>query len=145
VLFVIANASALPSALAGLAAQITINFPWGSLLRGLVEGEPALLTGLHALARPGAVLETRLNGGALREAGWTLAEGGVLVQRALRAHGFQVGPGLRLDATALRACPTTWAKRLAYGRDPQALYLRASYAGTARMPAIAGALDAARS
>ena len=30
-----------------------------------------------------------------------------------------------LDAWDLRRCPTTWAKRLAYGRDPRAVCLKA--------------------
>ena len=33
---------------------------------------------------------------------------------------------LLLAAPDLRSCPTTWAKRLAYGRDPRAMYLRGS-------------------
>jgi len=126
-LFVIANALALPPGLSGLATRITINFPWGSLLRGLLDGDPALLDGLHAVARPGAILECRLNGGALAEAGWALDDGAARVGRVLRDAGFApaaMGP-TRLDARALRACPTSWARRLAFGRDPRATYLRA--------------------
>src|SRR5262245_22527847 len=59
-LFVIANAWALPSELYGLAARITINFPWGSLLEGLLESDPELMTGLRAISRPHAALEIRL-------------------------------------------------------------------------------------
>src|SRR5207249_2947150 len=36
-LYVIADAGSLPRELYGLASRITINFPWGSLLRGLLE------------------------------------------------------------------------------------------------------------
>lgn len=130
-LFVIANALALPPGLAGLATRIVINFPWGSLLRGLLDDDPALLDGLRASARPGAVLECRLNGGALAEVGRALDDGATRVQQALRAAGFAPAPtGPRpLDAPALRACPTTWAKRLAFGRDPRAIYLRAVRGG----------------
>ena len=130
-LFVIANALALPPALAGLATRVAVNFPWGSLLRGLLNGDPALLDGLHAVARPGAILECRLNGGALAEAGWALDDGAARVRRALREAGFVSAPTgpTHLDARALRACPTTWAKRLAFGRDPRAIALRAVRAG----------------
>ena len=131
-LYIIARAEALPRELSGLATHITINFPWGSLLAGLVDGDPALLHGLRGIARPGAVLEARLNGGALAEAGWSLEQGGARVRRVLRDHGFAVEPLVGLDAAALRACPTTWAKRLAYGRDPRALYLRAIWPITRR-------------
>jgi 16S rRNA (adenine(1408)-N(1))-methyltransferase len=131
-LFVIAEARSLPYELRGLATRVTINFPWGSLLGGLLDGDAGLFGGLAALARPdlgasqrGATLEIRLNGGALAEVGWSLEAGGERVRQALAAHGFRVGRPAPLDAQALRACPTTWAKRLAFGRDPRALYLRA--------------------
>ena len=67
----------------------------------------------------------RLNAGALVEAGRSLEQGGNAVHRVLRAAGFSVASPKFLDAAALRACPTSWAKRLAFGRDPRALYLRA--------------------
>jgi 16S rRNA (adenine(1408)-N(1))-methyltransferase len=123
-LYVIANALALPKELAGMASKVTINFPWGSLLVGLLDGEPGLLEGLLAIARPGAALEVRLNAGALADAGYTLESGGARVRRALHEGGFDAGDLLRLDARDLRRCHTTWAKRLAYGRDPRAVCLR---------------------
>lgn len=124
-LFVIANALALPDELSGCATALTINFPWGSLLFGLITGDPALLDGLCRIAQPGATLDLRLNAGASLEAGVSLIDGGALVAQGLRASGFHVGTLRPLDAPALRACNTTWAKRLAFGRDPHAIYLRA--------------------
>jgi hypothetical protein len=47
--------------------------------------------------------------------------------------GFDVGELLRLDARELRRCPTTWAKRLAYGRDPRAVFLSAMLASDAKV------------
>jgi 16S rRNA (adenine(1408)-N(1))-methyltransferase len=130
-LYVIANALALPGELGGMASKVTINFPWGSLLTGLLDGEPMLMEGLLAIARPGATLEIRLNAGALTEAGHTLESGGARVQQALHEGGFDVRELVRLDARELRRCHTTWAKRLAYGRDPRAVCLRATLAGDA--------------
>jgi hypothetical protein len=113
--------------LAGLASAITINFPWGTLLAGLLaEGSP-LLASLARLARPGATLEIRLNGGALAEAGYSLEAGGDQVRRLARQAGFHVAVPRPLAADDLRAFPTTWAKRLAFGRDPRALYLAGRY------------------
>jgi 16S rRNA (adenine(1408)-N(1))-methyltransferase len=128
-LYVIANALTLPWELGGMASKVTINFPWGSLIMGLLDGEPMLLEGLHAIARPGAMLEIRLNAGALTEAGHTLESGGVRMRQALAEGGFDVHELVRLDARELRQCHTTWAKRLAYGRDPRAVCLRATLAG----------------
>jgi 16S rRNA (adenine(1408)-N(1))-methyltransferase len=131
-LFLIANALALPRELDSLATHLTINFPWGSLLVGLLSGDPALMERLAALVRPGARLEVWLNGGALAEAGWPLAEGGQRVRQALLAAGFSVRPPVELGARELQAHPTTWARRLAYGRDPRALYLRGERTGASR-------------
>lgn len=127
-LYLIANALALPEELAGLATQITINFPWGSLLYGLLQDDPALLCGLHAISRPGSTLEVRLNAGALAEVGWELESGAARVQAVLRDAGFQVAQVTALNAAALRCCPTSWAKQLAFGRDPRGLQLRATRA-----------------
>lgn len=124
-LYVIANALTLPTELGGMASKVTINFPWGSLLRALLDGEPMLLEGLLAISRPGAALEVRLNAGALlAEAGYTLESGGARIRQTLQEGGFDVDDLLRLDRRELRQCPTTWAKRLAYGREPRAVCLK---------------------
>lgn len=123
-LYLIANALALPDGLDGLATSITVNFPWGSLLAALLAGDSALVQRLAGLARPGARIEVRLNAGALAEAGWPLVEGGRRVRQVLQAGRFNVRPVVELGPRELRACPTTWARRLAFGRDPRALELR---------------------
>jgi len=126
-LYLIANALALPSELDGLASRLAINFPWGSLLAGLLDLGSGLPRRLTALVREGAVVELRLNAGALAEAGYALDEGGRLVRRALSTAGFAVSPAEPLGPAELRALPTTWAHRLAFGRDPRALSLRAAW------------------
>jgi 16S rRNA (adenine(1408)-N(1))-methyltransferase len=126
VLFVIANAQVLPSELYGLAAHITINFPWGSLLEGLLVNDRRLLDSLVKIMRPDAELEVRLNGGALAETGWSLQTGADQVREVLIANGFTVRPAVTMTARELKSCPTTWAKRLAFGRDPRAVYLKAN-------------------
>jgi 16S rRNA (adenine(1408)-N(1))-methyltransferase len=127
VLFAIANAHALPRELAGVATEITINFPWGSLLTGLLQRESGLLAGLSTLARSGAVLHVRLNGEAVARAGWDLLASAEVVRRGLADVGWKVARPHMLNGAALRRLPSTWAKRLAVGRDPHALYLHATY------------------
>ncbi|MCA0458794.1 MAG: class I SAM-dependent methyltransferase [Chloroflexi bacterium] len=122
-LFVIANAQALPSELTGLAAHISINFPWGSLIEGLLNGDVGLMAGLMAVARPNAVIDVRLNGGALAEAGWELEAGAARVQAVLAANGFVMQPVKPMPTAELKPFPTTWAKRIAFGRDPRAMVL----------------------
>jgi 16S rRNA (adenine(1408)-N(1))-methyltransferase len=130
-LFVIANAYALPTELYGLAAQVSINFPWGSLLEGLLNGDTDLIDGLMKIAQADASLDVRLNAGALAEADWSLEAGSKQVRSVLAANDFLMRPQVTLTARDLKACPTTWAKRLAFGRDPRAIHLN----GTRRMSA----------
>jgi trans-aconitate methyltransferase len=124
-LFVIANARTLPPELDGIASGVTINFPWGSLCNGLLDADAALLEGLYRVMRPDAGLDIRLNGGALTEAGWTLETGAEQVRRVLAQNGFAMHRPIAMTAADLKAFPTTWAKSLAFGRDPRALHLRA--------------------
>ncbi len=122
-LFLIANAYALPDELDRVATHLTINFPWGSLLEGLLDETPALHRQLLVLGRPGTRLDVRLNGGALAEAGWSLEAGVGRVRSLLKQQGYAMNRPVVMDACALRQVPTTWAKRLAFGRDPRAALL----------------------
>ena len=120
-LFIIASAQDLPSELNGLVSQVSINFPWGSLLTSLLTGDPNLMRGLDAITRTTAYLDLRLNGGALAEAGWDLDAGTSQVHHTLQRGGWQVQSPARLTVHDLRSFPSTWAKRLAFGRDPRAV------------------------
>ena|SRR5687767_4764157 len=122
-LFVIARAQALPQELNGLASHVTINFPWGSLLQSLLGNEHALVSRLLSVTRPTASLDIHLNAEALLTAGWTLESDADRIQRVLNAEGWRTKSRSWMDARLLRSFPTTWAKRLAFGRDPRALHL----------------------
>jgi 16S rRNA (adenine(1408)-N(1))-methyltransferase len=122
-LFVIARAQELPHELDGLITQVTINFPWGSLLESLLANDSRLLNGLRCIARPGASLELRLNSGALAEAGKTLEAGTDKIYYHLLQAGWQIDHPVVMDAGSLRKFPSTWARRLAFGRDPRAMML----------------------
>ena len=57
-MFLVANALTLPEELTEHRHRLTINFPWGSLLMGLLD-DPAFCERLASLVRPGATLELR--------------------------------------------------------------------------------------
>lgn len=122
-LYLIANALDLPVELDGMATRLTINFPWGSLLTGLLVGDTTLYDRLTAITRPGARLEIWLNAGAMAEAGVDLDAGSRSVRRLLRDAGFAMQPPSFASIADLRAYPSTWAHRLAFGRDPRGLRL----------------------
>ena len=122
-LFVVASAQDLPPELNGLVSHVTVNFPWGSLLTSLLTGDPSLMRGLESIASPMARMDLRLNGGALAEAGWDLASGAGQIHQNLLCAGWQVESRAFMAAADLRSFPSTWAKRLAFGRDPRAMWM----------------------
>ncbi len=128
VLFVIANAHNLPYELNGLISCVTINFPWGSLLESLLAGDNALMNGLASVSKPNAQLAINLNGGALTEVGTNLEDGAETIRNSMNRFGWNIKKLSTMDHNILRSFPTTWAKRLAYGRDPRAIALNGSYA-----------------
>jgi 16S rRNA (adenine(1408)-N(1))-methyltransferase len=122
-LFIIASAQALPTELNGLASRVSINFPWGSLLESLQNNDAALMNSLSAISSLRASLDIYLNGEALHTVGWTLEAGNEQIEGNLNACGWISKSRACLDAKALRCFSSTWAKRLAFGRDPRAIHL----------------------
>jgi 16S rRNA (adenine(1408)-N(1))-methyltransferase len=122
-LFVIACAQQLPWEFEGLFSQITINFPWGSLLDGLLARNPGLMYGLYSAARPDAQIAIHLNGDALKKAGASLDGGAEIVYMNLHQYGWKLSFPHLMQEDALKKLPSTWARRLAHGRDPQTMIL----------------------
>lgn len=60
-LFLQAALEALPPDLNGLASHVTVNYPWGSLLRAVALPDPGLLGRIAALARPDATIDVVVN------------------------------------------------------------------------------------
>jgi len=120
-LFVIASAQSLPMELKGLISHITINFPWGSLLESLLTGDARLMNSLEYISSSIAALDVHLNGGALAEAGMALEAGADQIYNNMLRSGWQINTPLLMNANTLRNFPSTWAKRLAFGRDPRAI------------------------
>jgi hypothetical protein len=122
-LFIIACAQELPCEFEGLFSQLNINFPWGSLLDGLLACDTRLMHGLAAVSCPDAQVEIHLNGGALTELGSNLEDGAGTIQENLTRHGWILKPPRLMGQEGLKRFPTTWARRLAHGRDARAVTL----------------------
>jgi 16S rRNA (adenine(1408)-N(1))-methyltransferase len=59
-LFLQAAVEELPSELDGIAQEVDVQFPWGSLLRGVVNGEEQVLGNLRRVCSTGALLQILL-------------------------------------------------------------------------------------
>ena len=127
--FVVQDALAWPAEDVPRADTVSINFPYGSLLRGLVEGDEVLLCRLEPLLAPGGRLDVRVNASALEATGLDPETGRTDVARALGRI-----PGMRVRCQPLmpedlRNCPSSWAKRLGYGSRQEAFEVRAVRVG----------------
>ena len=113
------DATSPPAWLRYRADALSINFPYGSLFHAVVGGDPSALAAVLSLARPGARIEIRVNASAgaaygipaeaIRE-GLTAAIAGL----APREASVTVVPHDQMSVF-----PSTWAKRLAYGRPSE--------------------------
>jgi 16S rRNA (adenine(1408)-N(1))-methyltransferase len=132
-LFVVAAAEAMPAELDGVADLVTVHFPWGSLLRGLVAADPGVMGGLARVLRPGATLSLLLSA-TDRDRG---AGVGTISEPTLAAmagaygrHGLavtRIRPAAPADVAAARS---TWGRRLGAGDRRPAWLLEAT-----RLPA----------
>ena len=116
--FVVAAAEALPGGLDGLADRVTVHFPWGSLLRGLLTADPVILGGLARAMRPGATL-TMLVSATDRDRGAGVGPVGAAdlatLAAASAAHGLDVTRVRPATAADVAASRSTWGRRLGAG------------------------------
>ena len=118
-LFVVAAAERPPIELLGIADEVTINFPWGSLLRGALACDDAAARGIAALLKPGTRLSVLVSVTA-RDALElpALDDPGASTELA----GRWANHGLRLDSLCpatdsdVAATRSSWARRLGVGR-----------------------------
>lgn len=128
-LFVVASAESLPCELDGAFEEVTVHFPWGSLLRGVVAGDPAIVAGLARMLVPGGRLKILVSI-TQREAGAGLAvfdESRVEdLQRRYAEQGLELIRACRATEAEIDASHSTWAKRLGRQREAWSLQFRRS-------------------
>jgi 16S rRNA (adenine(1408)-N(1))-methyltransferase len=116
-MFVVAAAERPPAELVGVADEVTIHYPWGSLLRGALAIDEAAAAGIAALLTPRGrvtayVSVTERDGTGLAPLG-PEAEPALAVRWA--CHGLALD-GFRPATTAeIRGTASSWARRLADG------------------------------
>lgn len=120
-LFLQAAVEDLPPDLDGIADEIHIHFPWGSLLRAVATGEQSVLSNLRRICGPEALLEivigvdpVRDNSEVQRLALPTLSNEYIdsILVPAYREAGFEIVERASLPASQWACFETSWAKRL---------------------------------
>ncbi len=128
-IFLAAGAASLADtsmALAGRMDLVTITFPWGSLLRGALGFEPAVLAGVAALVAPGdgrvevlasVVPSDRVDGVVTLDAG-----GEPAIRCAWVSAGLQLVSMRPATASEIAASCSSWARRLDPARRARAVW-----------------------
>ena len=117
-LFVVSAVEQL-HALDGIADVVTVNFPWGSLLRGIVCAEDAVLRPLARLPKPGAAIRVLLSiEDRDRSMAGLSADPGSLLRNAerYRCAGLTIAACATATSAEISESGSSWAKRLAAGR-----------------------------
>jgi 16S rRNA (adenine(1408)-N(1))-methyltransferase len=132
--FVVASSEEPPFQLQAVADELTIQFPWGSLLRGALAIDDAAAQGIAALLKGGGTAvatfsiedRDRLDLPNLESARERRALAERWSCRDLDVCGLR--PATRAE---LRSMSSTWARRLAAGRDRSAWRLELKRVGDA--------------
>lgn len=123
-LFVVAAIERLPPELDTVADHVTIHFPWGSLLSGLVSGDERVVGGLAGIARLGArvqLLLSVLERDRLGTVSGLDDRSFESLDAAYRRHGLRFIDVRPATPEEIDASRSSWAKRLDAGRTRPAL------------------------
>src|SRR3954452_2490382 len=128
--FVVAAAEAMPVDLEGVVDRITLSFPWGSLLRGLVEAHGPVLSGIRRISAAQASI--RVVWSVTARDGIPSLRDPAAVGEAFGRAGFEVRQIRAATRAEIEATHSSWAKRLGAGRERSANLLVATLAGPPR-------------
>jgi 16S rRNA (adenine(1408)-N(1))-methyltransferase len=122
--FLVEGVERVPPQLARLADEVTVHFPWGSLLRGLVDGSSSVVAPLAGLMRAGAELRVLVS--LIDRDGSAGVTPSVIESRSAiyAAHGLHVIGVEWASSAAVVESRSAWAKRLAVGRSRPAVIAR---------------------
>lgn len=115
----------------GIAAEVTVQFPWGSLLRGVAGAEESVLNNLRRVCLPGAQLAVilaldpdrdRLEWERLGLENISLDYLERVLAAKYRKAGFRILQAEELSGSELSKLNSSWARRL--HRSPSRSFLR---------------------
>ena len=106
----------------GLAEAMTINFPWASLLRGVLGDDDRVLAGVARLLAPGASARALVS--VVPRDGVPAIPSPAALAGAYARHGLRVDDVRPATPAEVAASGSSWAKRLRAGRDRPVTLLR---------------------
>jgi 16S rRNA (adenine(1408)-N(1))-methyltransferase len=133
-LYVSASIEMLLEELRGIAHEILVTLPWGSLMRGIILGDETVLRAIASLGRDGAtvriVLNTRIFDDPVPIEARDLPElspeyAHSTLAPALERAGMRIDEARWMAAEEVASLGTTWAKRLSHRSPPRSLVISA--------------------
>ncbi len=132
-MFVQAAVEDLPDEFDGVADEIHIHFPWGSLLKAVATGDETILRALRRIAAPGCVLEVIIGIDPERDRG-EIERLGVPELTPVILHSFLIPKYAAAGFSVIRECreldraewsaiETSWARKLSTGTTRRVLLM----------------------
>ncbi|HEY3579652.1 MAG TPA: class I SAM-dependent methyltransferase [Pyrinomonadaceae bacterium] len=132
VLFIQAAVEDLPAELDGVADELHVHFPWGSLLRAVATGEVEVLRNLRRICSAGSLFEVVIGLDLVRDRSelerleipeLSLQYIDEVLSRKYLAAGFEITERGILPASEWPEFNTSWAKRLQQSGNRPITYL----------------------
>jgi 16S rRNA (adenine(1408)-N(1))-methyltransferase len=122
--FLVEGVERLPRELGCVADEVTVQFPWGSLLRGLVDPSSAVVRPIAGLMKLGAELRVLLS--AVERDGFVELDPSLVISRcgAYAEHGLRLIDADWASNAVVAESVSAWAKRLGVGRTRRAVIAR---------------------
>jgi 16S rRNA (adenine(1408)-N(1))-methyltransferase len=131
--FIWASAEQLPEELTDVAHEIYINFPWGSLLSGVMKADPVILNNIRKLAREDATIHVFTSYDTKFEPD-LLTNGGMpelsleFIQETLTEEyadqGLVISDAVMLDEKEKRQLTSSWPKKILSKRARDVFYFQ---------------------
>ena len=130
--FVVAAAEQLPEELRHIAGRLRVNYPWGSLLRGLLAPEPSVLRQAASLLRDGGSFEIVMSYDPEHDTGAFAGSALPLLDEAYvedvllpayRDNGLEVLDPRRLSQDEALEIASTWGRKLLHARPRRVFWL----------------------
>jgi 16S rRNA (adenine(1408)-N(1))-methyltransferase len=131
--FLAAGVEALPgSVLAGVADLVTVTFPWGSLLRGVLGLETGALAGVAAVLAPGGAVEALVSvvpSDGIPGIPALCVDHEPAIRAAWAAAGLELSAFEPADPALIAASGSSWARRLRAGGTDRPVWRLAASIG----------------
>lgn len=113
--FVVAAAESPPAELHARAALVTVSFPWGSLLRGILGTDDRAAAGLASFLAPDGALDALVSVTPRDGVDGIGSLDGAALDRLAAAHrlsGLELVSAVPASSADVRASGSTWGRRL---------------------------------